>query len=71
MLGLWLAISGLFFGTICSNIARKYGRFPKNWFLFGFITGPLGLLIIIFLPKLNSGNLSIEDNNVTILGANQ
>lgn len=70
MLGLWLAISGLFFGTICSYIAKKHDRFPKNWFLVGFITGPLGLLMIILLPKLNEDNLSIEDGNRTILGAN-
>lgn len=70
MFGLWLAISGLFFGTICSYFAKKYDRFPKNWFLVGFISGPLGLLIIVLLQKLNEGNLSMEDGNGTILEAN-
>jgi uncharacterized membrane protein len=70
MLGLWLAISGLFFGTLCSYIAKRYDRFPKNWFLVGFITGPLGLLMIILLPKLSENDLTIEEYNGTMQGAN-
>ncbi|MDQ7816317.1 MAG: hypothetical protein RDU14_04780 [Melioribacteraceae bacterium] len=70
MLGLWLALSGLFFGTLCSYIAKKYDRFPKNWFLVGFISGPLGLLLIILLSKLNEDELSIEESIRTMLGAN-
>jgi hypothetical protein len=63
MIGLWLAISGLIFGALCSYSAKKQERFTKNWFLIGFILGPIGLLIINILPRLRDEIENIESNN--------
>lgn len=54
MLGLWFAISGLIFGSLCSITAKKQDRFPKNWFLIGFVSGPIGLILINLLPRLKN-----------------
>ncbi len=64
---LLIAILGLLFGSLCSIQAKKKNRFTKNWFLTGFLTGPIGLTLISFLPNLNqhekreNNNLAQED----------
>lgn len=68
MLGLWLAILGLVFGSLCAFHAKKQERYTKNWFLIGFVFGPIGLLIIYLLPKLNEG---IENNKNAILSVDR
>lgn len=68
MLGLWLAILGLVFGSLCAFHAKKQERYTKNWFLIGFVSGPIGLLIIYLLPKLNEG---IENNENAILSVDR
>lgn len=50
---LLIATLGLLFGSLCSIQAKKKNRFTKNWFLTGFLTGPIGLTLISFLPNLN------------------
>lgn len=63
MIGLWLAISGLIFGSLCSYAAKKQERFTKNWFLIGFVSGPIGLLVLNILPRLNEEFENIEDDH--------
>lgn len=42
----------VFFGIICSMIARKKNRSEAGWFAAGFFLAPIGLIIIALLkPK--------------------
>lgn len=68
MLGLWLAILGLVFGSLCAYHAKKQERYTKNWFLIGFVSGPIGLLVINLLPKLTE---EIESNESDILSVDR
>lgn len=63
MLGLWLAISGLIFGSLCAYYAKKQERYTKNWFLIGFVSGPIGLLILKVLPQLKEEIEIIESDH--------
>lgn len=68
MTGLLFAISGLVFGSLCSKAAMKYDRFPKNWFLIGFISGPVGLLMLYIISRIKSGNYQAGVLDSTIFG---
>lgn len=68
MAGLFIAITGLVFGIICSRTAMKFDRFPKNWFLIGFISGPVGLLMLYILTRIKSGNYEAGVPDRAILG---
>lgn len=41
----------IFFGFLCSYIARKKARNPNLWFWLGILLGIVGVLLIAFLPK--------------------
>ncbi|MEW6194341.1 MAG: hypothetical protein AB1521_04185 [Bacteroidota bacterium] len=69
---LLLSIGGLIFGALCSIYAKKKNRYAKNWFLAGFVAGPIGLIIISILPSLDDqettvGNLSEENVSLKIV----
>lgn len=53
MLGLWISLNGLFWGTLCSLKAKEKNRNTKNWFLLGFIFSPIAYLTIVVLHKLS------------------
>ncbi|HOI28889.1 MAG TPA: hypothetical protein PLZ15_03945 [Melioribacteraceae bacterium] len=68
MAGLFIAITGLVFGTLCSKAAIKFDRFPKNWFLIGFISGPIGLAMLYIIARIKSGDYEAGVLDRTILG---
>jgi hypothetical protein len=41
----------IFFGFLCSYIAKKKARNPNLWFWLGILLGVLGVLLVTFLPK--------------------
>ncbi len=60
---LLLAIAGLIFGTLCSVYAKKKNRYAKNWFLTGFVAGPIGLMLISILPDINDQEKAASNLN--------
>lgn len=41
---------GLICGIWARNVAEKKGRYPLGWFLIGFFTAFLGVIIVYLLP---------------------
>lgn len=41
----------LFFGSICAYVASKKNRNVIGYFFLGFVTGVIGLIALLFLPK--------------------
>lgn len=51
-------------GTACAYFAYQRGRDPYFWFAVGLLFGLLGLIVLVFLPQINSGeNLEKELSN--------
>ncbi len=53
MFGFWFAITGLFFGTLCSYFAKKKNRNREEWFTIGVIFSVVGFFLIALLPKIS------------------
>ena len=43
-------IGGAIMGYFCSQMAKRRGRSPKNWFFVGFFFGLFGLIAMLFIP---------------------
>ena len=43
-----------FIGLMNVPIARHKGRNQVRWFFFGFLLGPLGFALLLFMPKTQS-----------------
>lgn len=67
---LLIAILGLLFGMLCAIQAKKKNRFTKNWFLTGFVTGPIGFMLISIMPDLSEQKSepvnNLGDENVSL-----
>ena len=46
-----LFVIGIVFGTVTANVAVSKGRNGGTWFFIGFLSGPIGLIISLCLPK--------------------
>ncbi len=46
-------IAGVVFGIICAFIGNRKGRSAVAWFFIGFLTGLIGLIILLCLSDLN------------------
>lgn len=68
MTGLYFSIIGLIFGSLCSYKAKKNEYCTKNWFLVGFVLGPLGLIIINLRQTFNR---NLKTNESSILSMNR
>ena len=53
MFGLWFAIYGILFGTLCSVKASAKNRNTKNWFVLGFVFGIFAFVFLMILSKVN------------------
>ncbi len=53
-----IILAWVFFGFVCSKIAKYKGRNPTTWFYLGFFLGLLGVIIIALLPSRHFQNLS-------------
>ncbi|NGX45262.1 MAG: hypothetical protein K940chlam2_00407 [Chlamydiae bacterium] len=42
----------LLFGSLTAYLAQRRGKNPYLWFFIGMLLGIMGLLILIFMPKL-------------------
>jgi len=51
MFGLWYAVIGLVFGSLCSFKAKGKNRTQKEWFILGFIFSILGYMLLHLLPN--------------------
>lgn len=62
MIGFWISIYGMLFGTLCSLKAKEKNRYPKNWFTLGFIFGVFAYLFLIMLPAENEPAKEVSYN---------
>lgn len=53
MFGLWFAIYGMLFGSLCSIKASVKNRNTKNWFVLGFVFGIFAFVFLMTLSKVN------------------
>jgi len=60
-MGLSLII-GLICGIICAAIASSKGRNPVGWFFVGFLTGIIGLIIILCMSDLKAQRAKEQAN---------
>jgi len=61
MFGFWFSIAGLFFGTVCSLMAKEKGRDQKNWFILGFTGSIFSYILLSNLSSLTSSDLSLSE----------
>jgi len=47
---IWIILM-IIFGIVCASIASSKNRSSFGWFIIGALTGIIGLIIIIALPK--------------------
>lgn len=47
-----LLMAGLVFGVMGSYVADTKGRASGEGFIFGFLLGPIGILIVVLLPSV-------------------
>lgn len=55
-------------GVVCSYFAYQRGRDPYFWFAIGLFFGLLGLLVLVFLPAVDSeeeSNKEVSDKSVS------
>lgn len=45
----------LLFAFVCANIAPKKGKDKAPWFIFGLLTGPIALIVLLLMPEDNMG----------------
>ena len=72
MQSLLIMLSWIFFGILCSKIAKKKNRNISSWFFLGIFFGLFAVIIIYFLKPLQSTNQNIiipnqTDNYLSIL----
>lgn len=51
MFGLWFAIYGMLFGSLCSVKASAKNRNTKNWFVLGFVFGIFAFIFLMILSE--------------------
>jgi hypothetical protein len=52
----YILLAQILFGTACATIADWKGRWFWGWAIFGYVTGPIALLIIAIMPKKREGS---------------
>ena len=50
---MYVVLTAIFvlFGVLCHRVAAWRGRHPNVWAVWGFVFGPIPLLILLLLPS--------------------
>jgi hypothetical protein len=61
--GIWLLFA-ILSAISSAMLARHKNRSPNKWFWGGLIFGPLGLLVLVFVPKIEYEFVGLYETNL-------